>query len=143
MSPMQRNFALAGGLAITLLAAACGGGDGTGPGNLNPQPTATKMQALDDAFDTPTFQSFKLAVGYAPRATAASLSDLRAAVGVVQARSGTQPAIHVLRHTLDQRRVAGSATVFPPEILGKTFEWNPTTGTYEVTARAGAPADGV
>jgi hypothetical protein len=141
MSPTQRNFVLAGGIGIVLLAAACGG-DGTGPGNVNPGATAAKLEALDDAFETPTFRSFELAVRYAPAASA-SLSDLRAALSVVRAGHGTPPAIHVLRHTLDQRRGAGSAMAFPPELLGKTFEWNPTTGTYEVTTRAGAPANGV
>jgi hypothetical protein len=138
---MHRNFALAGGLGIMLLAAACGGDGGTGP-KVDPGATAAKLEALDDPFDTPTFQSFELAAGYAPAASA-SLSDLRAAMSVVQAGPGTQPAIRVLRQTLVQRSEAGVADFFPPEILGKTFEWNPTSGTYDVTTRAGAPADGV
>ncbi len=143
MSPLQRNFALAGGLGIMLLGAACGG-DGTGPGNGNPGATAAKLEALDDPFDTPTFLSFRLAAGFTPVASA-SLSDLRAALSAVQAGPGrgTQAVVPFLRHTLDHRSVAGSASFFPPEILGKTYEWNPTSGAYEVTTRAGAPADGV
>ena len=141
MSPLQRNFALAGGLGIMLLAAACGG-DGTGPGNGNPGVTAAKLEALDDPFDTPTFLSFRLAAGFTPVASA-SLSDLRAAMSAVQAGPGIQPAVSFLRHTLDRRSVAGSAMFLPPEILGKTYEWNAVSGTYEATTRAGAPANGV
>jgi hypothetical protein len=33
--------------------------------------------------------------------------------------------------------------VFPPEILGSTFEWNETLGRYAISERAGAPANGV
>ena len=141
MSLFKRNFALAGGLGIMLLAAACGG-DGTGPRNSNPAATAAKLEALDDPFDTPTFLSFRLAAGFTPVASA-SLSDLRAALSAVQAGPGIQPAVPFLRHTLDRRSVAGSAMFFPPEILGKTYEWNAVSGTYEATTRAGAPANGV
>lgn len=141
MSPLHRNFALAGGLGIILLAAACGG-DGTGPGNGNPGVTAAKLEALDDPFDTPTFLSFRLAAGFTPVASA-SLSDLRAAMSAVQAGPGIQPAVSFLRHTLDRRSVAGSAMFLPPEILGKTYEWNAVSGTYEATTRLGAPANGV
>src|SRR5438034_1145114 len=48
MSLFKRNFALAGGLGIMLLAAACGG-DGTGPRNSNPAATAAKLEALGSA----------------------------------------------------------------------------------------------
>jgi hypothetical protein len=36
-----------------------------------------------------------------------------------------------------------SAVIFPPELLGKTFEWDTTSVQYQVSDRAGAPANGV
>jgi hypothetical protein len=38
---------------------------------------------------------------------------------------------------------AAAGDLFPPEVDGKTFEWNITTDVYEPTARAGAPPQGV
>src|SRR5207245_2705004 len=45
--------------------------------------------------------------------------------------------------SLPARGASGAAAILPPEVLGKTLEWNSTTGVYEATARAGAPANGV
>jgi hypothetical protein len=35
------------------------------------------------------------------------------------------------------------AALFPPALVGKTFEWNFTTLQYDTTARTGAPSNGV
>ncbi len=42
-----------------------------------------------------------------------------------------------------QMSVSAAQALFPPELLGKTFEWNFTTLQYDTTSRAGAPSNGV
>src|SRR2546425_7860240 len=144
MSPMQRHFALAGGIGIMLLAAACGGDGGTGPGQLaDPAATAAKVAALDDAFDTPSFASFQFAA-QSVTIVPTSLNALHAAFAAAAFPTpDSRRVFETLRQSLPARSASGIAAIFPPEILGKTLEWNSTSGIYEASARAGAPADGV
>ena len=142
---LTRNApALALGTAITLLAAACGGDSGTGPGQLkDPAATAAKIAALDDAFDTPSFASFAFAAHSVP-VVPLSIHALHAAFAAAAFPTPDgRRLFETLRQSLPARSASGSAAIFPPEVLGKTLEWNSTTGVYEATARAGAPANGV
>ncbi|HEY3221059.1 MAG TPA: hypothetical protein VGJ80_10025 [Gemmatimonadales bacterium] len=141
----RNTSALAVAFAITMLAAACGGGDGgTGPGQLaDPAATAAKIAALDDAFETPSFASFAFAATYVPAASV-SLNALHAALAAAAVPTPDhRPAFETLRPSLPARSASGSSAIFPPEVLGKTLEWSSTSGIYEATARAGAPANGV
>ena len=142
---LTRNApALAFGIALTMLAAACGGDKGTGPGKLaDPAATAAKIATLDDAFDTPSFASFAFAAHSVP-VVPLSIHALHAAFAAAAFPTpDSRRLVETLRQSLPARNASGSAAIFPPEVLGKTLEWNSTTGVYEATARAGAPANGV
>ena len=85
-------------------------------------------------------------------------SDVMVSLGLVSQGLGMQMgASRVMPRELDQAAtpfsaqfvksyaMSGSAAepVFPPELLGVTFEWNFAEGHYVPTERANAPADGV
>jgi hypothetical protein len=145
MSVSHKLRALAG---FTLAAlAACS--DNTGPAKLiNPTTTAATVQAVDGVFSVPTIDAFT------------SVGDL------MDPASGLAPAAAMLRATQPEAPrpwasgYAGAAQRFrafesvslspsntlvliPDELKGKTFEWDIATQHYVVTARQGAPADGV
>lgn len=85
-------------------------------------------------------------------------SDMMVSLGLVSEGLGMQMgASWVMPRELDQAAapfsaqfvrnyaLSGSAAepVFPPELLGTTFEWNFVEGHYVPTERAGAPANGL
>jgi len=85
-------------------------------------------------------------------------SDMMVSLGLVSEGLGMQMgASWVMPRELDQAAtpfsaqfvrnyaLSGSAAepVFPPELLGTTFEWNLLEGHYVPTERAGAPANGI
>ena len=63
----------------------------------------------------------------------------------VMPRDLDQPAAPFSAQVVRNYGLSGSAAepVFPPELLGTTFEWNFVEGHYVPTERAGAPANGL
>lgn len=158
MTPPRRfpRWLTAVAATLPLLFAACGD-SATGPGAakpVDPLAMAANIQDLDEIFTTPVFQSLGLASSYSP-ALAGPLATLRTLSRAAQATLGARGALSSrerrsvtmnLRAALVPPSGPSSAVVLPPELLGKTFEWD-TVGFagYVVTARQDpdAPADGV
>ena len=149
MSPYRRSWrGLAGAVALAL--AACSDSP-TGPVKpADPLATAAHVAALNQSFSSPAFESFALVAP--PSAPAASsFAALRAllrsagpaASGRLTSVAESRLLVAALRSTLAPVTGVVSAVIFPPELLGKTFEWDTTSVQYQVTDRAGAPANGV
>ena len=142
---------LCAGLALGLATAACK--DSVGPKSLaNPQATTAQMAALDTLFDVSALNSFSALSGdIAPVAPArlATLRALAAASNPLARSSALRPytrgleSAQMVRQLLPTLTDANTAALFPPEIVGKTFEWNVTTHLYAPTTRTGAPSTGV
>jgi hypothetical protein len=118
----------------------------------NPQATAAQMAALDTMFDVSVLNSLSALSGEIAPVAPARLATLRALAAVSNplARSSLmRPYTHglesarMLRQLIPTLADANAAALFPPDVAGKTFEWNATSDLYEPTARTGAPAAGV
>jgi len=149
MSPYRRSWrGLAGAAALAL--AACSDSP-TAPVKLaDPLATAANVAALNRSFNSPVFESFSL-VAPPSGAAASSVAALRtllrsagpAAFGRLTSVAEARLLAAALSSALAPVTGAVTAAIFPPEILGKTYEWSTATLRYEQTARAGAPVNGV
>lgn len=149
MRPFTQRWCTVAGGAALLLAAACGD-DPIGPRSLaDPQATTAQLAALDNLFDVEALNSFTALSGNISPAAAPRLAGMRAALqasnpldrsGALRPYSQDIKQAQVLRQLLP---ALAEAAIIPPELRGKTFEWNLTTDQYEATARTGAPSDGV
>jgi hypothetical protein len=143
---------------VSISLAGCGG-ESTPDAPFNPSGTTADLQAMNATFASPTFNSFSTfslmfdaALGGAPIiATSTAALDIRgktpqgiraAAVRTAQRLAATlSPAS---RMSASSSAHAGTAlTAVPPEVAGKTFEYDATTGSYAAGTRTGAPANGV
>lgn len=146
----MRSF-LRAGLLLGFVVTGCK--DAVGPKTMaNPQATTAQMQALDTLFDISVLNSFSAVSGQIAPVAPARLATLRtlAALSNPLARSSAlRPytsgleAARMVRELVPTLTDASTAALFPPEVIGKTFEWNDTTDMYEATARTGAPSTGV
>jgi hypothetical protein len=142
---------LRAGLALGLAVAACK--DSVAPKSLaDPQATTAQMKALDTLFDVSALTSFSTLSGDIAPVAPARLATLRALAAVsnpLARSSALRPyaqgleSARMLRELLPTLTDANAAALFPPEAVGKTFEWNVATDLYEATARTGAPSTGV
>ena len=139
------------GLILGLATAACK--DSIGPKSLaNPQETTAQIAAFESLFDVSALNSFSALSGeIAPVAPArvAALRAVAAASNPLASQSALRPfakgleSSRMLRQLIPTMTGASAAALFPPDVVGKTFEWNPTFDRYDPTARTGAPATGV
>jgi hypothetical protein len=142
---------LRAGLILGLATAACK--DSIGPKSLaNPQETTAQIAAFESLFDVSALNSFSALSGdIAPVAPyrVAALRAVAAASNPLASQSALRPfakgleSSRMLRQLIPTMTATNAAALFPPEVLGKTFEWNPTLDRYEQTARTGAPGTGV
>jgi hypothetical protein len=141
--------AFAAGVAV--IAAACGDNP-LGPAKpVDPIATTARVQSLPQSFNSPVLQSFALAAPQSPATTRplTSLQALLSAAGTTMSArralsaAESQRISAALVAALPQTSTAVTAAILPPEVLGKTYEWNTTSALYEATARAGAPTNGV
>lgn len=129
---------------LGLLLAACGGDDDA---PFNAQGTSEDVQVMAAAFDAPAVQSFG-AMGDAMDG-AFALPLVRHSSGLV-ASAVKGPRLMTAGASIARsvRALAGpvggvSLAVIPEEYLGDTYEYDAVDQRYELSERAGAPANGV
>jgi len=144
---------LRAGLVLGLAIATACSTDAVGPKSLaNPQATTAQMQDLDTLFNISALNSFSAMSGRispaaparvaALRALAAAANPLNRASALRSYARGVETA-EMLRQLVPAVTTVSAAALFPPDVIGKTFEWNTTFSDYEATARTGAPSNGV
>jgi len=147
----MRLLLRAGIVLGVVAAAACK--DSVAPKSLaDPQATTAQMTALDALFDVSALNSFSALSGEITPVAPARLATLRALAAAANPfgrSSALRPyaqgleSARMLRQLVPTLTDVNAADLFPPEVDGKTFEWNITTDVYEPTARGGAPSEGV
>ncbi len=114
------------------------------PTTLEPVEMQGDIAAQQAAFDTPATNSFS-EMGYEIDNALASIGGFAINLPMQMLRDGAQRPVMQERDRiismLDDETIAPNA--IPLSALGKTFVWNATTDVYEVSARTGAPANGV
>ena len=114
------------------------------PTTLDPVEMQADVEAANAAFDTPATNSFS-EMGYAMDNALVSVGGFAMALPMAALRDGPTTPLMESRDRiismLDDPSTMASA--IPLSALGKTFVWNVTTDQYEVSARTGAPANGV
>lgn len=129
-------------LAVTLLVlAACGEATDV-PTTLEPAEMQQDIALTQAAFDSPAIESVT-EVG--PWINAALASAGGAALTAPIARIAQDPRANLIRYRdiVAESQDSETALAIPVTLLGKTFEWNLGSASYQQTARTGAPANGV
>jgi hypothetical protein len=109
---------------------------------------AVEMQedvaAQQAAFDNPATNSFT-EMGYEIDLALASIGGVAVNMPTQMLRDGAQPTVLQQRDRIVAMLQGESTTAsaIPLSALGKTFVWNATTDEYEISARTGAPSNGV
>ena len=143
---------LRAGLALGIAAtAACK--ESIAPKSLaDPQQTTSQMNAFDTLFANGVLTSFTAISGDIAPITPAAVSRWRALAGAanpLNKESALRPYATALETSRLLTRLvpamSGTATedIFPPDVDGKTFEYDVDANMYVQTTRAGAPATGV
>jgi hypothetical protein len=138
------------GLAVTAFTGACGK-DSVGPKSpADPQATTAQLASLDTVFSAAALQSLNsLSLFIDPAAAPVPALSVVAALNPLKQSSTLRPyaeridEARMFSRLGPQMSVSGAAALFPPDVVGKTFEWNLGTAQYEPTARTGAPTVGV
>lgn len=140
MLSLKQVLPLGAAAAAALAAAACG--DSTSPSAGDPVAVAADVQRVGDAFSAGV--GFQSLAAMAPN-FALSAPAVRPGGGAPAARLGaTRDAIQRLMRALG-RAPAAPATLFPLNVLGKTFVWDTAGGgRFRIDSSVpGAPAAGV
>ncbi|HEX6433737.1 MAG TPA: hypothetical protein VFZ87_05830 [Gemmatimonadales bacterium] len=145
---------------VSMSLAGCGG-ESTPDAPFNPTGTTADLQAMNSTFASPTFASFSTfsilfdaALGGAPIISASTGAlDIRgktpqgiraAAVRTAQRLAATlRPATGADMNTSSSTHPGQALAAVPPEVAGKTFIYDPVTGSYAASTRTGAPSNGV
>ena len=136
-TPILRTSLAASLLVLGL--AACGDDGPTGPRTpFDPGAAAQAATEMESRLDTDgdVMQSLRLV---APALEA----EGGVAVQLLPGGLGTVPRPRDAESMVDPSFSMMLEPVFPTEILGSTFEWDEALGRYAISARAGAPGNGV
>lgn len=133
---------------VATFAAACS--DSTGPGNLSdPAALSAELDAVDDAFETPVFESFDRLGDHIQTAASVSLGQVFLVTQPTLPEGDTQPSVENARAARELQLLASrfenlapQDSFLPDAVLG-TYEWDTSTDQYVKTARLGAPANTV
>lgn len=142
---------LRGGLALVILSAACSDNAVAPKSPADPQATAAELAALGSVFNAAPLQSLS---AISPAVTTTGAAPLRAlalagSTNPLRSSARLRPyadridGARMFSRLLPEMSASGVAALFPPALVGKTFEWNFTLSQYDTTARSGAPATGV
>jgi|SRR5688572_21230946 len=148
----MRVFIRAGVVLGLVAAAACK--ESIAPKSLaNPQQTTAQMNAFDTLFNVPVLTSFSaLSIEMGPQQAAQAriqaLRTLAEATNPLRKQSALRPFAHgyettrILRDLVPTMINASAEDIFPPDVDGKTFEWDTVANVYLPTARPGAQPTG-
>jgi hypothetical protein len=130
------------GSVLVAVAAACS--DSTGPENFDAPALQQKADQITAAF---TNNAALLALSALDSATAPPFAAAQTAVGLVPGAPmdpATTMRLRWIARSLASFGAASPLELFPPDLLGKTFVYNPDSAKYVLDPEAvGAPADGV
>jgi hypothetical protein len=127
---------------VLVLALAGCGKDSSGPSEFNPQGTSADMSAATAAFATEQVSSYTILsadISAALNASPVVKTSALAVRGLDATRAARDLAAIVPRRGAFQ----ASVTSIPSALLGTTFVWDVSTGTYVASGLAGAPSAGV
>jgi hypothetical protein len=138
------------GLVLAAFTGACGK-EAIAPKSLaDPQATTVQLASLDTIFNAAVLQSLSAVSGsIQPTAPALPALALASALNPLTRSPELRPyarrieGARIFGRLLPQRSVSAMAALFPPALMGKTFEWDFVASQYDTTARTGAPATGV
>lgn len=138
---MFRNLRWMPLVAVLALAAGACSDDGTSPVDpANFDPVATELAVQDLQSQLNRDSDIMVSLGLASEGLGLQMGASR----VLPVELDRAPVPFSAQFVRSYSMSAGAAEpVFPPELLGTTFEWNFTEGHYVPTARTGAPADGI
>lgn len=134
------------------------GGESTPDAPFNPSGTSADLEAMSSTFASPAFASFSTfslmfdaALGGAPIiAASASALDIRGktpqGIRAAAVRSAQRLAAILQQGrgmSASSSRTGQAFTAVPVEIAGKTFVYDPATGSYGASTLTGAPSNGV
>jgi hypothetical protein len=146
------RFSIGGALALVVLTAACSDNAVAPKSPADPQATAAELAALGTVFNAAPLQSLSSVSASITPSGSAPLPALALAASANPLHHSTRLEPYARR--IDAARVFSTllkpemsvnaaAALFPPALVGKTFEWDFTLQQYDTTARAGAPSNGV
>ena len=148
----MRLFIRAGVVLGLVAAAACK--ESIAPKSLaNPQQTTEQMNAFDTLFNAPVLTSFSaLSIEMGPQQVAQArikaLRTLAEATNPLRKQSALRPfaqgyeTTRMLRDLAPALINASAEDIFPPDVDGKTFEWDTVANVYLPTSRPGAQPTG-
>lgn len=130
-------------LALTVMALAACGEETELPTDLATAEATEDIELTAAAFDTPQTNAL-VDLGFYIDSALINAGGLATMASVVAAgpTAEPRPSADLLMERIEQSAAEPSAAL-PASALGKTFEWDVVDGRYEMTARDGAPADGV
>jgi len=134
-------------VALAMTAAACGD-DPAGPGSgdpFDPQQSSAAFSAMQTALEGNADVATDLEYVAAVLDTLPAAAQFVRPVGVAPtSASALVQSVRGTRMAVEFERVAASAdALLPADLLGQTFEWDGVEGAYVLTARAGAPSNGI
>jgi hypothetical protein len=136
---MIRKFA-----ALTLAAALAACGDSTGPEDYDPVAVNTLAETVLSALDGNDALLALSVLGPAMQFSTAVPVFSVAPFDPTEGPAATANRLRDLRTLLPSFGSTGTLALFPVDLLGATFVYNPDLGRYEIDAEAtGAPEDGV
>ena len=134
--------------AAVVLAGCSDSNDGGNGAPFSAEGTSSDVNAMSATFNSPAMASLGWAASGIDNVFGAPM--VSSSFGAIQVAAPSGNLAGTARHAVqsatgfNHRNVTGVAlAVLPAEALGKTFEYNPTSGQYEATTRTGAPANGV
>lgn len=131
--------------AAALICALSACSESLGPDSVNPTDMSASVATLRSTFDHVSFQSMAELAFLFPVYPA--VAALRASLPEAPGRRPAAPLAGARRRSDAARLLAelraNPTALFPPNVLGKTLEWNPVDEAYEVGTLPGAPATGM
>lgn len=130
--------------AVSLIAVLAACSDSTGPEDYDPVAANSLAETVLGALDGNLALTAMAVLGPAMELSAAAPVLSVAPFDPAEGTAATVARLREIRDILPSFGGTGTLALFPVDLLGATFVYNPDLGRYEIDAEAtGAPADGV